>query len=32
MGKDTKVEYQLVDKIPATQSGKYRYTISKVYH
>ena len=32
MGKDTKVEYQLVDEIPATQSGKYRYTISKVYH
>ena len=32
MGKDTKVEYKLVDEIPPTRSGKYRYTISKVYH
>jgi phenylacetate-CoA ligase len=32
MGTDAKVEYELVDDIPATQSGKYRYTISKVYH
>ena len=32
MGTDAKIEYKLVDDIPATQSGKYRYTISKVYH
>lgn len=32
MGETVKVEYQLVDEIPSTQSGKYRYTISKVYH
>jgi len=32
MGKDTKVEYKLVDEIPSTRSGKYRYTISKAYH
>jgi hypothetical protein len=32
MGETVKVEYQLVDEIPATQSGEYRYTISKVYH
>jgi len=32
MGENVKIEYQLVDEIPETQSGKYRYTISKVYH
>ncbi len=32
MGKDTKVEYNLVDEILPTKSGKYRYTISNVYH
>lgn len=32
MGENTKIEYKLVDEIPTTKSGKYRYTISKVYH
>ena len=32
MGKDVKVEYKLVDEILPTKSGKYRYTISKIYH
>jgi phenylacetate-CoA ligase len=32
MGENVKIEYQLVDEIPANQSGKHRYTISKVYH
>jgi len=31
MGKDTKVDFKLVDEILPTKSGKYRYTISKVY-
>jgi hypothetical protein len=30
MGKDTKVEYKLVDDIFQTKSGKYKYTISKI--
>ncbi len=32
MGENTKIEYKLVDDILPTKSGKYRYTISKVYH
>lgn len=32
MGNATKVEYKLVDEILPTKSGKYRYTISNVYH
>jgi len=32
MGENTKVEYKLVDDILPTKSGKYRYTISNVYH
>lgn len=32
MGENTKIEYKLVDEILSTTSGKYRYTISKVYH
>ena len=32
MGNSTKVKYILVDDILPTKSGKYRYTISKVYH
>lgn len=31
MGKDTKVDFKLVDEILPSKSGKYRYTISKVY-
>lgn len=30
MGEETEVEYKLVDDIPPSDSGKYRYTISKV--
>ena len=32
MGESTKVKYVLVDDILPTKSGKYRYTISNVYH
>jgi len=32
MGENIKVKYELVDDILPTKSGKYRYTISKVYH
>lgn len=32
MGEDTKIKYVLVDNILSTKSGKYRYTISNVYH
>jgi len=32
MGNSTKVKYILVEDILPTKSGKYRYTISKVYH
>jgi len=32
MGNATKVEHKLVDEILPTKSGKYRYTISNVYH
>ena len=32
MGDDCKVEFEFVDEIPASSSGKYRYTISRVKH
>ena len=32
MGKDTDIEFELVDDIPPSPSGKYLYTISKVDH
>jgi len=32
MGDNTQIKYILVDDILPTKSGKYRYTISKVYH
>jgi len=31
MGKETKIDFKLVDEILPEKSGKYRYTISKVY-
>lgn len=30
MGKDCKIDFEFVDEIPATTSGKYLYTISKI--
>ena len=32
LGEDMKVNFQIVDKIPPTKSGKFRFVISKVSH